>query len=480
MNRHILRLLAPLPLALLTLPADLNAGETAPAPAASPAPNPLSFWDGKVVFDFEGRLRGEARNNNRDFDDSINDDNDDSWLLTRLRFGLTVKPAPWLKLYAQTQDVREIDSDRPNTPGVRGNEGGDEFDLRQAYVEFANYKQFPLGLTIGRQRLSYGDRRLVADPDWNNYGRTFDGVKLRWQSGKSWIDLFAARPVQIREDVFNDSDSADNFFGIYGSTEALGFQSTELYVLYRDKKDNQPDSDPTNRFDPNGSWNGPAQRITTVGTRWKSKDGALGPWDYNVELAYQWGDVWTGDRSTPSLEHHAFAAGAVGGYTFQSLGWEPRLGLGYDYASGDRDPGDGSSESFQNLFPSNHPPYGLIDAFAWRNLHDLHLEVSAKPTKSVELELQWHAFWLAETSDYWFRSNGINPQRTSTPSGTDVRALGASNYTGQEIDFVVTWSPATWFKIEGGYSHFFAGDYLQETGPADGADFGYLMMSVKF
>ncbi|HZJ16654.1 MAG TPA: hypothetical protein VFD27_16480, partial [Chthoniobacteraceae bacterium] len=92
----------------------------------------LSFADGLVQFDVETRARFEIRNNTRDFDDAINDDNDDSWLLTRFRLGLALKPLPWLKLYAQTQDVREIDSDRPNIPGVRGTEGFDEFDLRQA------------------------------------------------------------------------------------------------------------------------------------------------------------------------------------------------------------------------------------------------------------------------------------------------------------------------------------------------------------
>jgi hypothetical protein len=113
-----------------------------------------------ISFDVEARLRGEWRENNRDFDGSSDDDNDDSWLLTRFRFGLTVRPARWLKFYAQTQDAREIDSDRPNTPGVRGTQGGDEFDLRQAYLEFAEAQHSPLGLTIGRQRLHYGDRRL--------------------------------------------------------------------------------------------------------------------------------------------------------------------------------------------------------------------------------------------------------------------------------------------------------------------------------
>ena len=74
-----------------------------------------------------------------------------------------------------------------------------------------NFKEFPLGLTLGRQVLNYGDNRLVADSNWGNFGRTFDGAKLRYEKkGLGRFDLFAARPVVIVEDVYNDSDAAES------------------------------------------------------------------------------------------------------------------------------------------------------------------------------------------------------------------------------------------------------------------------------
>src|SRR6188768_794070 len=74
----------------------------------------LSFLDGKIVFDVEERTRSESRWNNRDFNSAVDDNNDDSWLLNRFRFGLAVKPVSWLKLYGQLQDSREAYSVRPN------------------------------------------------------------------------------------------------------------------------------------------------------------------------------------------------------------------------------------------------------------------------------------------------------------------------------------------------------------------------------
>jgi hypothetical protein len=452
-----------------------------PKPEPKPAASPLTFANGLITLDVEERLRFEARSNNRDFDDSLNDDNDDSWLLSRFRFGIAIKPANWLKLYAQTQDTREWNSERPNTPGIRGTEGDDNFDLRQAFVEIGDLKEFPLALTVGRQPLNYGDARILADGNWSNFGRTFDAVKLRYQrKGIGTVDFFAGRPVQIKEEVFNDSDAEDNLLGAYASLDLLSFQTTDLYVLYRDKKDNQPDLDPTNRIDPRGTWNGPPVRITTIGTRWVSKKGALANWDYGLEAAYQFGDFWNLTRLGQALDHHAFAIDIRGGYTWENLAWKPRVGLEYNYASGDKDPNDGKNESFQNMFPSNFAPYGYMDEFSWRNMHNARLQLTVQPTKKLSVELSYHAFWLAETTDFWYRSNGISTLRTVTPTGAGVRSVGASNFAGHEIDLACTYKANDWLSIFAGYSHFFAGDYLKDTGPSDDADFAWLQATVAF
>jgi hypothetical protein len=440
----------------------------------------LSFWDGRLIFDIEERIRAEIRENNRDFDSSINDDNDDSWLLNRFRLGLAVKPVSWLKVYGQMQDVREAFSDRANIPGIHGAEGDDEADLRQAYISLGDAKRFPLLLTVGRQSISYGDSRLVADSKWGNFGRTFDAIRLRFEEPHFWIEGFAMRPVQIKRHEFDDSDSADNFGGVYFSTDFIGKQATDLYFFYRDKDDNQPDLDPTNKIDPQGTWNGPAARFATIGARVKSKPDGLNGWDYTAEAAYEFGDLFLTDRNSQRFDLSAFALHVSGGYTAKELLWKPRFGLEYDYASGDRNPNDGKSESFQNLFPSNHEKYGFMDEFGWRNIHDARVQLNVKPIKKLDLEFDYHAFWLADTHDFWYRSNGISTLRTKTPDGRDVRTIGASNFAGHEIDLTATYELNKFVKFQTGYSHFFAGRYLADTGADSDADFGYFMTTFSF
>lgn len=440
----------------------------------------LSFLDGKIVFDVEERTRGESRWNNRDFNSAVDDNNDDSWLLNRFRFGLAVKPVSWLKLYGQLQDSREAYSVRPNIPGVQGAEGDDEFDLRQAYIALGDLKKFPVVLTIGRQVINYGDTRLVADSRWGNFGRTFDGIRFRFEQPHFWIEPFFVRPVQIVRHEFDDDDSADNFGGVYFSTDLVPKQTSDVYVFYRDKLDNQPDLNPTNTIDPEGFWNGPAGRYTTIGGRVKSKPDALNGWDYAAELAFQTGVVFQSTTDSRRFNQCAWAMHVSGGYTAAELPWKPRFGLEYDYASGDSNPNDGNSESFQNLFPSNHEKYGFMDEFGWRNLHDARVQWNATPLKKLNLEFDYHAFWLANTHDYWYRSNGISILRTTTPDGVNVRTIGARNFAGQEIDLTVTYEFTRNVKVQAGYSHFFAGAYLVDTGPHSDADFWYLMTNFSY
>ena len=191
----------------------------------------------------------------------------------RFRLGVMLKPAPWLKIYAQTQDSREYLSDRQDFPGVLGAEGDDAFDLRQGYVEISNYDKCPWGLKIGRQVLAYGDERLVGSSEWNNFGRTFDAVKLRYQQKDWWVEGFASTVPVITRGKYNQSDlfnGTENhreqvFSGLYFSTTALSVQTTDVYAFHLHENTNalyQPAAiGDTNFF--------------TFGARVKSKPGAF-------------------------------------------------------------------------------------------------------------------------------------------------------------------------------------------------------------
>ena len=457
--------------------------------------NPLSFYNGAIVFDIQERLRFEARENNFDYDDSIDTVNDDSWLLQRFRLGLAVKPTSWLKIYAQVQDSREAYSDRADFPGVLGAEGDDAFDLRQAYIQIGNPNGF--SLTVGRQILSYGDERLVGAFDWNNIARTFDAMKARYVAPTWSIDAFASTVVVPERGSYNQSDAFNGnetkreqvFSGIYFSTSACTFQTTDLYVFHLHENTNAS-------YLPTAAGN---TDFATFGFRIKSKPGAFhrqveetpamdgksladgksapapapkaAPkavgFDYDMEAAFQTGEVRGQDLT-------AYAVHAGIGFTFDAA-WKPRLGIEGNLGSGDRDPLDSDSETFQNLFPTNHKFYGYMDTFSWQNMREVAAQFKLQPTKTLTVQFDYHAFWLDSTDDVWYRANGSTAVRPLTPASRE-----ADSYAGSEADLTITWNVKKWASIQVGYSHFFAGDYLSDTGASDDADFAFVQTTFNF
>ena len=446
-----------------------------------------------LTFDVQERLRVEIRENNYDFDSALDSLTDDGWLLQRVRIGLLIKPASWLKIYAQGHDSREIDSDRPDFPGQLGAEGDDAFDLRQGYVEFGNAREFPLTLKIGRQVLSYGDERLVGSSDWNNLGRTFDAAKLRFEQPKWWVEGFASTVVITTRGKYNQSDFANGtethrgqvFSGLYFSTTALPFQTTDVYAFHL-HEETGPKYLPLAVGDTN---------FVTLGLRVQSKPGAfhhepapaldgksvadgkstppppaapkpLG-FDYDGEFAFQAGEL-------RGLDLTAFAVHAGLGYTFE-VPWTPRIGLEYNFATGDSHPGDSTVETFQNLFPTNHKFYGYMDTFSWQNMHNPAISLKFAPCKKVTAQVDYHAFWLATNEDVWYRANGATAVR---PLNTLAR--NADKYAGSEFDFTLTYKPSKQLALQAGYSHFFADSYLKDTGAHDDADFGYVQATIEF
>lgn len=424
-------------------PAAKQPVSPAPAPPAAP-PNPLSFADGKIVLGIEDQTRFEYRENNFDFNSGLDTINDDVWFLNRARISLQLKPVDWFTLYVQGQDSREIGSDRADIPGLLGAEGDNPFDLRQAFIELGSGKG--LSLKLGRQVMLYGDQRLIGPLEWSNLSRTFDAARVRWTGEDGlWVDAFVSSVVVPNRNGFDESDWDAVFSGVYAHIPTLGIQDTELYVLHMD------DTDRDDHF-------------VTLGAHVKSLPGKLGPWDYEAELAAQ-----TGTAGGKNLA--AFASYIEGGYTFNAP-WKPRIGLEYSYATGDSNAADGDQGAFQNLYPTNHPHYGYMDVFSWSNMHDAVIHLSAKPADKLTASLDWHCFWLADTSDAWRRANARTAVRPATAA--------ASNYAGSELDVLVTYAATANLSVTAGYSRFFAGSYLDDTGAGSGADFVYVMTSLKF
>jgi hypothetical protein len=79
--------------------------------------------------------------------------------------------------------------------------------------------------------------------------------------------------------------------------------------------------------------------------------------------------------------------------------WQPRIFGDFAYASGDKNAHDGRNNTFDQIYPSNHSLYGIIDLLGWRNLVDYKTGIVLKPAKKLQCSAVFHDLYLASSHD---------------------------------------------------------------------------------
>ena len=416
--------------------------------------------DTYVSFGGQARYRYELFNNNN-FGAGPQDDT--GYHLTRFLAHADLHLGPALRGFVQLKSALEDG----RAGGPRPSDA-DEFDVQQAFVDVklpAGFLGEGAAVTLrgGRQDLVYGAHRLIGPLDWANVRRTFEGGKASVAFSKQHtLDLFWVRPVIVDKEEPNVGDGDTSFAGIYDVLSLPNLikpesgAKLELYGLV------------LNRTDASFFAEGVADEDRyTVGGRLSATPK---PFDFDLEAAYQFGKFGGGNVS-------AWMLAAEGGYTFAGAPLSPRLFLGYDAASGDDDPGDGDLRTFNQLFPTGHPFFGYIDVIGRQNIIDLHPGVefsllADKPyAKKMTLRAEHHLFWRQSDADAVYNAAG---GVLRGGAGSDETEIGA------ETDLLLNWQIDRHWSAYFGYSHFFAGEFIEETGPSADIDFVYAALQLTF
>ncbi len=434
----------------------------APADAKGDFFDPIKYIplndDGSIWLSFGGqeRIRLESWNG-FNFGGPAGADDDDIFLLNRLLIHADLHIGPHVRVFAQGKSA--LSTDRDLTGGKRTLDV-DELDLQNGFVDL----MFPLGdhgditLRGGRQELLFGKQRLVSPLDWANTRRTFDGFSAILKIGDVTLTPFWTMPVPVQKYEYNDFDSDTQFFGVYGNMALKPIQGgVDLYYmgLLRDTA--------VGATVYNGTV-GDEERHTLGGRIYGKIDTfekqAL---DYDVEAAYQLGDVGGADIN-------AWMLGSQVGYKFAGVDMQPRLWAGLDYASGD-DGAGGSVQTFNQLYPLGHAYLGWIDQIGRQNIMDLSTGLSLAPMKKLSVDMSGHFFWRADDSDGLYNAGGVRYRAPGT---------GLSREVGAEFDLLVKYQLETHTEIYLGYSHFFPGAFVKQSGPSRDIDFLYLILQYTF
>lgn len=314
----------------------------------------------------------------------------------------------------------------------------------------------PVYVRVGRQELLYGSQRLISTLDWANTRRTFQGVKTFWRNDAIDLDAFWVRPMRTEKGNFDNWDTKQDFWGLWSTIKPRPEHLIDLYYLGLDNRHAVSDA------------NIAAGNIMRGETIVHTLGGRLaGNWDrvlYELEGMYQFGE-----RS--GLDVSAFAVATGVGYQLP-LPMNPNIWIRYDFASGDSNPQDGRSNTFNHLFPFGHYYLGYIDLVGRQNIHDINAQITLQPQPWFTFIAQYHRYYLANERDFLYNAGGVPLLRD--PTGQ------SGSHIGDGVDFLANFHIARHHDVIVGYSKLFSGDFIENQRPGINADLLYVQYNFRF
>lgn len=407
-----------------------------------PSEDKDSSWTDRVKFSGQVRVRPEVRRNLTQTVPAVpGRQKSDFSVLLRSRLGVEFKATDNMHFFIQGQDSREFGEEVAAVPSAAGDDEG--FDLHQGYIDLINIGDSDLSIRLGRQEVELGDQRLLGSVGWSNVGRSLDGIVVKFDKPKFSITGLGA--ITNRTTTPGDGQY---LAGLYGNWKGFPGGDLDLYYLMLHDGDGATGG---------AAGAGNTLSVHTIGTRIKAKyeNGV----DFGIESAVQLGKF--GSNSILAFAEHGHL-----GYTFP-VSWQPRIGLEYNYATGD-DPASTRYTKFNNLLPTNHNKYGFMDLASWSNLHDGVVSFSVKPADKWFVGLDYHLLMVDKNNS------------AGDSFATYTGAPGAGKIAGHELDLLVKWDVNKYLKLMAGYSHFFRGSFLSNQGLGSDADFFYIQTLAEF
>jgi len=433
------------PLSFLNGPAYRTFGSTAPYdfPDIAPASllnRQLPKW---ISFGWEERFRFEGYHNG-----GFKLNNNDSYLLVRSRLAMTIRPNAWFKVVGQVQDARPFMQKPPYGPPNLN-----AWDLKLAYAEFGDPEKQWVSLRVGRQLINYNNT-IIADSEWRGQGRSYDAVVTNLHYDRFRLGIFAASAVVPLADGISHHQEGNNIYGAYGAIDHIIPNSVlEPFVLWRVQ--------PSVAIETTANIKTGKQDEKAYGIRFKGI--AIKGLDYTAE--------WIGEYGSDGPNNiHAWGTNIGAGYRIDPMWWKPRVFWQFDYASGDKNPTDGTHGTFDTMYPTAHDRFGITDQFGWQNIVSQRVGLTLEPRHRWTVTGQYLDFWLASATDALYNTSGGAIVRDATgKSGTHI---------GTELDAYTWYELNRHVNIGVGLGHIFGGEFLQKT--TKGPNYNYPYFAINF
>jgi hypothetical protein len=360
---------------------------------------------------------------------------------------MLVSPASWISVYSELQDADSFGKSVPLGPPYQ-----ETWDLRRAYADFGNILESRFALRAGRQDLNFEDGRLLGTSYWRNASKGYDAVEAITNWSSVTATAFAASQVTAADNGLSHHMPGNNLYGLDAKLKkAIPSGLVEPLLFWRLTPNLKTEEGAPAKLD---------EKIGGVRVA-----GAIHKvWDYDSEGVFEAGRQGS-DR--------VLARGWLGiaGYTFNHFRYRTRVFGEYDYASGDRHPGDGIHGTFDPLFPNVHDHLGLADQFAWQNLKAVRTGARVWLRKNWIVAGAWGDYWLASATDGFYSPlGGIVARDPKGLSGTHI---------GEEYDVQTSYRLNRDLEFGAGVGHIVPSEFVKNTHHPAAYTYPYVMMSYN-
>jgi hypothetical protein len=408
---------------------------------------PASLLDEKlprwILFGWEERFRDEGYSNG-----GFKLGNNDSYMLLRTRFQMTIQPTKGVKIVAQVQDARPFLQKPPYGPPNLN-----AWDLKLGYAQFGDPETQWYSVRVGRQLINYNNT-IIADSEWRNQGRSYDAVVVNLRYSGYRLGLFAASAVVPLAEGFNHHQEGNNIYGAYGAIDHIIPNAVlEPFLLWRVQPSVAIETTAKNKIG--------KQDEKALGVRFKGQ--ALKSLYYSYETIFE-----IGNDGPNTIRAWGTSFGVA--YRINPVWSKPRLFWQYDYASGDKNPTDGTHGTFDTMYPTAHDRFGITDLFGWQNIVAQRAGLTIEPRHRWTVTGQYLDFWLASATDALYNTSGGAIVRDKTG--------GSGTHIGQEADVYTWYELNRHVNIGGGFGHFMGGQFLERT--TKGPNYNYPYFAINF
>lgn len=382
-----------------------------------------------------------------------------SYIISRMEAHADLHIANQIQIFAQLQNdyapgktiILPVDQDR--------------LDLEQGFITLVE----PIGeglfkFRAGRQQMAFDLQRFISVRDGPNVRQSYDAVWADYET-KEWRYIsFYSHPVQTRNrHCFDDFSSDALTYGGFRIEHKFNDEFKISSYISHLKEDNVVfpfvagnNFIAENDFITGNNFVTGNDRRNILDIRFVGK-GASFDWDF--ETMGQAGHA-------AHKKVRAWAVGSVSGFTFEDFCLQPRIGLQFDAASGNRNKNSNTFRTFNPLFP-NGQYFTLAGYTGYTNLIHLKPSITLTPCETIKTMFAIAGQWRESTKDAVYVQPDIpvpgTAERPGQYTGTYFQARfdwQINNHLHQAIE-VVQFNVADIIRRAGGHNSTYVGVELK-------------------